>query len=97
MKFTYEKLTFSQVLDVLTPSEIAIKIDVNYEISEILNGYLINEVGIHYDPKDNNILKSLNGNELIIAYTEFGKEEHFVIIKRELYNSIFDLVKRNGI
>lgn len=90
-----EKLTFAQVLSKMGLDEIAINVDANFDRSSFLiEGYLPNTTGIHYDGSDNNILKSLNGNDIVLYYDlDKNEEEGYVIIKRDLYERLAQVFK----
>jgi hypothetical protein len=84
-----EKLTLGQVLDRLELDEVAVKVG-NLETKYILN-MPVNQSGLQYDTNDRNILKTLDGHQLVIAkYFKANdeKRKEFVIMKKELYNTL---------
>lgn len=84
--FEGETLTIGQVVDVLTPNEVAIKVieSVNHVYPIGFTGV---SKGVHIDT--DNILKSLGNNEpVMMSYSEDSISAKFIIISRGLYNAI---------
>lgn len=81
-----EKLTLGQVLDNMKLDEVAVLVD-KHDV-KYLYGELVNQSGLQYDTNDNNILKTLEGHEVIITKYFKDNEERklrFVIMNKDLY------------
>lgn len=77
------RLTLGQVIDQMEIDEVAIQVETGPEIV----GYE-DATGIFFDANDNNLLKSLPCNELCISKVFDAPSARFVIVKRELYETI---------
>jgi len=91
-----EKLTLGQVLDKMELDEVAVLVVDNKDKYKL--GLPLNQSGLQYDTNDNNILKTLNGEKLVIVKffkTNDENRKEFVIMKKELYYTLKDKLEIN--
>lgn len=89
-----KKLTFGQVMDTLKLDEVAVKI--GKPPVESLHGMKLNKSGLQYDTNDRNILKTLDGNSVIIFKFFIDEQEQkseYFIMKKDLYFALQDKFK----
>lgn len=97
-KETLQELTFGQVIDLLTPNEVAMSTQSDEYIKlvnkrnppKIYNGrkFVISNGAIHYNPTTN-LLEFYNGRTIYLGYNgNFGHMSKFVIVSREEYEAL---------
>lgn len=85
-----EYYTTGQAIDKLGMDEVAIRVDGEVGKCNIYNCTYLT-TGFHYDKNDNNILKTLEGNELVVAKAVGDlKKTLFAIMPRETYEKILN-------
>ncbi len=102
-KETLQELTFGQMVDLLTPNEVAVSTQSDEYIKlvnkrnppKICNGrkFVVSNGAIHYNPTTN-LLEFYNGRTIYLGYS--GTVKHmskFVLVSREEYKELFDSKK----
>lgn len=83
-----ETYTLGQVIDIMKPDEIAIKIaGASGECP--VEGYVYLQEGMYFDEKDYHILKSLTGKVITLAKATTDEQKgKFQIMKRKEYEEV---------
>lgn len=81
------RYTIGQVLDLIQEDEVAIKVAGDIGEESGVDG-LRHVSGFFPDASDNNIIKSLSGNEMVLTVEDHAEPNYYVLMNKHFYNRL---------